>query len=226
MPKQALKPEPLALPITVAAQVQTPTEQQYSGFSAAYSHFNETLFNGQLPGCLITLQRRKGAYGYFSPERFATNAGQKTDEIAMNPQGFVNRTVEHTLSTLVHEMAHLWEQHFGKPAKGGYHGKGWAAKMKEVGLYPSTTAAIGGKETGQSVSHYIIENGVFAKACAEFLKTGFVLYGDPHRDSEKAKKKAASKTKYTCGSCECNAWAKPDTRLVCGDCEEPMIAED
>ena len=38
-------------------------------------------------------------------------------------------------------------------------------------------------------------------------------------------KKAASKTKYTCPASAANAWAKPETRLVCGDCDEPMEAE-
>jgi hypothetical protein len=41
----------------------------------------------------------------------------------------------------------------------------------------------------------------------------------------KASKKAASKTKYTCPTCAANAWAKPDTSLICGDCSEPMEAE-
>jgi hypothetical protein len=40
------------------------------------------------------------------------------------------------------------------------------------------------------------------------------------------KKKAASKTKYTCGTCGVNAWAKPDTALLCGDCLEAMEAEE
>ena len=33
-------------------------------------------------------------------------------------------------------------------------------------------------------------------------------------------KKAASKTKYTCPTCGANAWAKPDTQLICGACYE------
>ena len=41
----------------------------------------------------------------------------------------------------------------------------------------------------------------------------------------KRKAKAASKTKYTCPACAANAWAKPETRLICGDCAEPMLAE-
>jgi hypothetical protein len=33
-------------------------------------------------------------------------------------------------------------------------------------------------------------------------------------------------TKYTCPSCSVNAWEKPQTSLICGDCEEPMEADD
>jgi hypothetical protein len=32
------------------------------------------------------------------------------------------------------------------------------------------------------------------------------------------KKKAASKTKYTCPVCGQNAWSKPGAQLICGEC--------
>lgn len=38
--------------------------------------------------------------------------------------------------------------------------------------------------------------------------------------------KSASKTRYTCPSCELNAWAKPGVRLMCGECDEPMPAAE
>ena len=50
------------------------------------------------------------------------------------------------------------------------------------------------------------------------------LWGDDAART-KAKKKAASKTKYTCPACAANAWAKPETALVCGDCDERMEAD-
>lgn len=45
-------------------------------------------------------------------------------------------------------------------------------------------------------------------------------------DAAKRRKKAASKTRYTCPSCGVNAWARPDVRLVCGDCDEPLKANE
>lgn len=36
-----------------------PTKDAYDELDRAYAHFNAELFNGQLPPCLITLQREK-----------------------------------------------------------------------------------------------------------------------------------------------------------------------
>ena len=85
--------------------IANPT-RTYTSLDAAYDHFNRELFGGQLPPCLITMQRHKGAYGYFSGERFASldNPEEVTDEIALNPAHFASRTPAETLSTLVHEM--------------------------------------------------------------------------------------------------------------------------
>jgi transcription elongation factor Elf1 len=52
------------------------------------------------------------------------------------------------------------------------------------------------------------------------------LYHDRAGDGEASRRrKAASKTKYTCPVCGLNAWAKPDAHLICGDCSEELEAE-
>lgn len=174
------------------------------------------------------MQRHRGAYGYFSGNRFANHATPEevTDEIALNPATFASRKPEAILSTLVHEMVHLWQHHFGKPVRTCYHNKEWAAKMKEVGLIPSSTGEPGGKETGQSMTHYIEPGGRFEKTCKTYLASRDPVFYQDRAGDEKAKtirkKKAASKTKYTCPDCGLNAWAKPDVSLVCGECECAM----
>ncbi len=87
--------------------------------------FNAELFGGKLPPCLITMQRHKGAYGYFSSERFASASDPEevTDEIALNPVHFATRTPTDVLSTLAHEMVHLWQDHFGHVSRPGYHNR-------------------------------------------------------------------------------------------------------
>lgn len=210
-----------------------PTVTTYGELNRAYDFFNDRLFGGELPRCLITMQRHKGSYGYFCPEQFGSRDGEVADEIALNPVHFSTRTVRQTLSTLAHEMAHLWQKHFGKYPRRAYHDRQWAKKMREIGLQPSSTGMPGGKETGAKVSHYIVEDGPFARAFAEFEQLGMnELFGDRLRISESdaakkdREKKKASKTKFTCPGCELNAWAKPDARIMCGDCETPMEPED
>jgi predicted SprT family Zn-dependent metalloprotease len=216
--------------MTAPTSQANPTQQTYDELRAAYDFFNARLFGGALPACLITMQRKAKAYGYFAGGRFGTKDGQRiTDEIALNPSHFRDRTTEQSLSTLVHEMVHLRQHHFGKPSRAAYHNKEWARMMRETGLIPTDTGAPGGKETGQAVSHYIEAGGRFDRACAELVRKGGTLpyvelWGD-EAARKTAKKKAASKTKYTCPSCAANAWAKPETNLLCGDCDEAMEAE-
>ena len=82
-----------------------------------------------------------------------------------------------TLSTLVHEMVHLWQQHHGKSGRGRYHNREWAEKMKQVGLYPSNTGKPGGREVGQQMTHYVIEGGAFAVAFEALASGGFRSFG-------------------------------------------------
>jgi len=210
--------------------MNNPTTQTYTSLSTAYEFFNKELFGGTLPPCLITMQRRSGAYGYFSGERFASLADPKevTDEIALNPVHFATQKPDEVLSTLAHEMVHLWQHHYGKPPRKGYHDRQWAAKMHEIGLIPTATGEPGGKETGQKVTHCIEKHGRYAHAVKKLLaEHPAILYHDrTGEDDTIRKKKAASKTKYTCPSCGLNAWAKPEVSLICGNCQKSMQTEN
>jgi len=198
------------------------TSQQYLDFQSTFDHLNAELFDGNLPQALITLQRHAKARGYFAPERFHARGGkERVHEIALNPDTFCDETDERILSTLAHEMAHLWQQVHGKPPRRCYHNKEWATKMKEIGLQPTTTGAPGGKETGQSVTHFVIRDGRYARAYAKLKAKGIRLkWASPAPMAAEAKAKAESKTKYTCPECGQNAWAKPDAALICGACFE------
>jgi predicted SprT family Zn-dependent metalloprotease len=207
MKKKAAQPEPI-------------TPAHYRAFQDAYDFFNRELFAGSLPHVLVTLQRHAKARGYFAPERFTGRIEDAAaHELAMNPDTFTGRSDEDILSTLAHEMAHVWQQAHGAPPRRSYHDRQWAAKMKEIGLQPSTTGAPGGKETGQSVTHYILPGGPYAQAYAKLKAKGLRLHWQSAPEGKEAKaKKAASKTKFTCPDCGQNAWAKADALLICGTC--------
>lgn len=155
---------------------QLPTNETYAELQHAYEFFNARLFQNRLPNCLITLQREKRTYGYFSSGRFVgRKTGERTDEIALNPSYFGIRTIEESLSTLVHEMTHLDQQHNGNPGRGRYHNKEWARSMIAIGLHPSDTGKEGGKMTGDCMSHYIVAGGLFETACCELMTAKFTL---------------------------------------------------
>ena len=205
----------------------------YGGLERAYAFFNAELFGEKLPPCLITLQRSQSAYGYFSGARFVNTAHDSdvVDEIALNPAHFAKEMPTGVLSTLAHEMVHLWQFHLGKPGRGRYHNREWARKMHEIGLVPSDTGKPGGKPIGERVGHYIRAGGHFECVCAWYLESNSaLLYQDlTHcaRDDDEGAvrerlRKAASKTRYLCPACGLRAWAKPGVRMRHTDCDEDM----
>lgn len=208
---------------TASEEYSTRTAELYGKLSEAYEFFNKELFAGALPQALITLQRKKSAYGFFHGDRFEDGSQKQIDEIALNPTHFAVRPAKEVISTLVHEMAHLWQHHFGKSGRGGYHNRQWGDKMKEIGLWPSSTGLEGGKETGTKVSHYIIATGPYDKAFdklmesmqLDFLKENLMLKA----------KKTSKKIKYTCAQCGAKAWGKPELNIECGECGIQMEAD-
>lgn len=204
-------------------ETRRPTREAYGELSKAYDFYNRALFGGRLPQCLITLQRTKGSYGFFSGDRWAS--GRSTaDEIALNPSHFSQQGTQAVLSTLVHEMTHLEQHHFGKPGRGRYHNKSWGLLMDRVGLCPSSTGKTGGKRTGDRVTHYIEEGGRFDLATRKLLATGFELSWIDRASGGHSSpvKPAKTREKYSCPSCDLNAWAKPGVSLTCSECKQEM----
>jgi SprT-like family len=201
-----------------AARPLAITPIEYSGLQEAFDHFSGVLFEGALPDVFITYQRKAHSFGYFSPDRFSGRVGDfGKHELALNPDGFINQTDEQVCQTLVHEMVHVWQHAHGKPSKRGYHNKEWAAKMKVVGLQPSSTGMVGGKETGQRMLDYIIPEGPFTQAFAKLAANGWKLnLQSAHRPGPKGG--TNSKTKYTCRTCGLNMWGKPDAKVLCMCC--------
>ena len=230
--------------IIIMNSLAKPTEQAYEELQLAYDWFNQRLFDGVLPPCLITFQRNKRTMGYFSKERFVDQSGKKTDEIALNPEYFAVIPLDELLSTLVHE---------------------WADKMMAVGLCPSDTGQPGGKQTGDQMMDYILENGRFRHECDALIETKFKIswydrfpapmpslklngemkihfvsgdqtmsdtgykepipaLSNPHLELIAKQENASNRNKFKCNKCDAQAWGKPSLNLVCGDCCVPMQA--
>jgi len=153
----------------------TPTLAIYAALQRAFDHFNASLFDASLPHCLITLRSSARNHGYMHARRFICINGATVDELGINPGYFAIQSVEETMATLVHEMAHHWQNHFGNPSKSISHNREWAEKMEKLGLMPSHTGLPGGKKTGRKMSDYIIPDGQFIRCCASLIQSDFVL---------------------------------------------------
>lgn len=230
--------------------VEKITQTEYTGLQLAFDYFNKHLFDGKLPECLITFQNHPLAIGFYRPKHFKgrTDSKMYTDEIALNPDEFSTRSNEQILSTLVHEMVHLWQYHFGKASRCGYHNKQWAHKMLEIGLKPKSNDDPE-KIVGQSMTHEIMQGGRFQMTAQTLLKKHSLLnwesvswfnllIGTPDDDNggdepsispkhqPKPKRKDKSKVKFSCAECGLNAWAKESACLVCGVCSVEMLAKE
>jgi predicted SprT family Zn-dependent metalloprotease len=212
-----------------AAKLKT---NQHSKLTTAYNHFNRTLFGNKLPNAVIILKKAAaGNNGHFWADQWKRIDGEAvTAEISLNPSTFGKQSQEEIMATLVHEMVHFWQHENGKPSANGYHNKEWGDMMEAVGLMPSNTGREGGKRTGRQMTHYIIEGGKFDQACSTLLKASpEILTWEARPETRKQKKvrkvKKASKTKFTCPSCQANAWGKPDLLIGCVSCAKVMKAQ-
>lgn len=134
-----------------------------------------------MPVCVLT--PNIGAGGYFAV--WSRRDGEERYEIGVRPEYMIYHEMQEALAVLAHEMVHLWEHHyidrpqgrvFDKPAKkNSPHTEEWAAKMKEIGLYPSDTGKPGGKETGCRVGHYILEGERFDTAVRTLTNPEFCI---------------------------------------------------
>jgi len=216
-----------------------PTDRNYRVWGGMYDLFNAGLFGNRLPGSLITFQRKRGAYGFYAWSLFKGQLDHpRVDEIALNPRAFAHRSARDVLATLVHEMAHQHQWHFGKPGRGNYHNKEWARLMIDIGLVPSDTGEPGGKATGRRVHHLVREGGPFDLVCTHLLNSGFTIpYIEERpeqqneftrRGEELRAQKAASKSRYTCPDCfpTKHVWGKRALSIVCGECGAPFEPDD
>ncbi len=192
------------------------TATEYGGLQMAFEHFNQALFSGSLPQCMITLSHGKRCLGFHHKDRFRERGGKNVvDEISLNVDLFEERNDREIMETLVHEMCHLWQAAHGTPSRFGYHNKEWFAKMHEIGIEPEGKGqrVTTGKET---------PGGLFRKALDELLNTkNYRLKWEAFVMLRSATTKR-DKVKYSCDECNSNAWGKPGLYLICGDCDRRM----
>lgn len=205
--------------MTLTIDPQKPSLNQWGTYQAAFDYFNGVLFNDNLPHCILNFSRSARYRGFFASRRWH-NQEHHIHEISLNPD-LLDEPLIQTMSTLVHEMCHLWKYEFGKTqTRSGYHCREWANKMIEVGLMPFNVKDPK-KQTGFKVSHVIVTDGRFEGAF-HVIPEKFAI---PWKSKPFLIAKSSSrsdKVKYTC-SCSHNVWGKTGLAMFCIECERPFI---
>ena len=95
--------------------------------------------------------------------------------------------------------------------------------MKAIGLQPSSTGMVGGKETGQHMMRLHHPGGPFTRLSPSSPRPAgsSTCKARIGRRQEGAEQQA----KFTCPSCDQNAWGKPDLAITCTPCGLDMLAE-
>lgn len=221
-------------------KAQAVTLEQFKAYSEMFEHFNRELFSSKLKHPMLNFSRMANTYGFYAAGRWGKGKSE-ADEISINPAHLSSRPLKETASTLVHEMAHMWQQHFGDPPARNYHDKEWCLKMIEIGLIPISSKTREPKLSGVSMTHKIQKGGPFCKAfeampkaihlpwtCSDRGKPAEPPKSKPNDDGDveigkpgpSAVEPKRNKTKYTCPGCQCNVWGKPGLAINCNKCVE------
>jgi hypothetical protein len=194
----------------------------YDGLQKAYDFFNQELFDNELPQCMILLQRKSNAAGYYRKNTFTNSNNENISEIALNPDCF-NQPIKEILSTLAHEQSHLLCDIRGYVSRKGFHSKQWCEVMKGIGLQavdPRTGQDC--DSGGAKMTHRIVEGDCFDLACKKLLeKITFDLTNIVEIKEKKEKK--ITKVHYICNeNNEHEVVGKPGMKIICGECSVEM----
>ena len=176
------------------------------------------------------------------------NTDKKLQYMAINPDYF-NRDVGEIISTICHELCHVYENAYLHIPRGGYHDKQWAELMTECGLEP-----IYNNTSKTSVHHKVIKDGVFEEYIKQFKEEhgedffNIVSYSSeiqrktrkalgieegegedepkPDNADKPVKKYNRNKIKYVCPSCSAKVWGKSGLSIRCIDCDEDFEEEE
>lgn len=193
---------------------------------------NDRFFSGELPEPTITIQSTPGAYGHFCADghlwqskdgnSFEVNIGADT----------LNRPIELTITTLMHEMCHMYDHLNGiKDTSRGatYHNKHFKETAEERGLIVEYSKKYGFAHTkpGDILIEWILDEG--------FEEIQLTRTEEPYRpeakegeagDDEAKGPETKSKShsiKYTCPKCGCSVRATKKVNIACLDCSCPMF---
>lgn len=206
----------------------------------AYRILNRVYFDDSLPEVVITIQSSQKTYGHITTGKIWKDSWDSYYEINLSAE-HLNRPVENVISTLVHEMCHLYamENNIKDTSNNHrYHSKRFKAIAEARDLKISYHESIGWSVTEptekliETIKEYHLDSPI------EYVRMGAYDWagGDNGSDGDngngltgtngKKPKKKSSTRKYICPKCGNSVRATKDVNIACLDCLVQMVKEE
>ena len=206
----------------------------------AYRILNRVYFEDSLPEVVITIQSSQKSYGHITVGEIWKDSWDSYHEINLSAE-YLNRPVENIISTLVHEMCHLYamENNIKDTSNNNrYHNKKFKEIAEKRDLKISYHESIGWSVTEptekliETIKEYYLDSPI------EYVRMGAYDWtdGDNGADGDngngltgtngKKPKKKSSTRKYICPKCGNSVRATKDVNIACLDCLLQMVKEE
>ena len=191
---------------------------------------NADSFAGKLEEPIITIMSTPGAYGHVTVSKVWRAKGSERYELNMAAD-WLERPIENVVSTLIHEMTHLYNMQMGIQdcSRGGtYHNKKFKEEAEKHMISIEKHEKYGWTLTSPTdeLLEYIMEQGWgdidMGRGCL-FGLFGGKDTGKPGKGAQGStggedEPKKGSSRRYQCPSCKAIVRATKDLKIICGSC--------
>lgn len=204
-----------------------------------FRELNKHYYAGELPEPIITLKKTPSAYGHITTVKtWTVNAAQGTEqryEINIST-ATLDRPIEETTATMLHEMAHLYNMVHGikdtSSQSGAYHNKRFKETAEAHGLRIEQHPKYGWTVTypTEELLDFIIFQGWQDIKMTEGLTwadmagagTGSRAPGNSETGAPKPPRKPSSTRRWICPKCGTIIRSTKEVRVLCMDCNLPF----
>lgn len=203
-----------------------------------FRELNKHYFNGTLPEPIISLKKTPSAYGHITCSK-VWQAGQESKYEINISSATLDRPIEETAATLLHEMVHEYclEQNIPDTSnRGVYHNKRFKQEAEAHGLTVEHHQRYGWTVTSPSLEllDFIIFQGWQDIQMGERLSwadmvgtgTGSRAPGSSQTGAPKPPKAKTSTRRWMCPNCHTIIRSTREVRVVCADCNEMFVKAD
>lgn len=191
---------------------------------------NDKYFDGKLEEPIITVQSTPRAYGHVTVGKSWRKGQEHRHELNIGA-GTLDRPIESIVSTLLHEMVHLWNLQTGVKdcSRGGaYHNKRFKQAAEKRDLIISYDGTIGWSitEPSEQLIDFIIEQGwsdiQMSRIEWKYIPTGTETDNKTGTETTTITGKSSHTRKYQCPCCKNSIRATKQVNIMCIDCNEIM----